>query len=55
MIKAITGHRTLPEVARYTAAADQERLARSAMRMIETEREQELSNLQTRLDKTAPK
>jgi len=30
-IAAITGHRTLQEVARYTVAADQERLARSAV------------------------
>jgi len=30
-IMAITGHKTLSEVAVYTAAADQERLARSAM------------------------
>ena len=30
-IKAVTGHRTNPEVSRYTAAADQKRLARQAM------------------------
>ena len=30
-IAAITGHRTLAEVERYTRAADQERLARQAM------------------------
>lgn len=30
-IAAVTGHRTLQEVARYTAAADQERLARVAV------------------------
>jgi hypothetical protein len=30
-IAAMSGHRTLKEVERYTAAADQERLARSAM------------------------
>lgn len=30
-IASITGHRTLREIARYTAAADQERMARSAV------------------------
>jgi integrase len=56
MIKAITGHKTLSEVARYTADADQERLARQAMdRQIGAEREQELSNLHHRLDKTEGK
>jgi enterobacteria phage integrase len=30
-IAAITGHKTLAEVERYTRAADQERLARQAM------------------------
>jgi integrase len=30
-IAAISGHRTLKEIARYTSAADQERLARNAM------------------------
>jgi integrase len=33
-IGAITGHRTLKEVSRYTAAADQERLARDAMKKV---------------------
>jgi hypothetical protein len=33
-IAAITGHRTLKEVSRYTAAADQERLARDAVKRI---------------------
>lgn len=33
-IGAITGHKTLREVSRYTAAADQERLARDAMKLI---------------------
>lgn len=33
-IAAITGHRTLQEIARYTAAADQERLARAAVKKI---------------------
>lgn len=31
-IQAITGHKTLAEVSRYTAAADQERMAREAMK-----------------------
>jgi integrase len=52
-IKAVTGHRSLSEVARYTKAADQERLARAAMNMqIGAEQEQEMSNPSTRLDKT---
>jgi integrase len=55
-IKAITGHKSLSEVARYTAAADQVRLARQAITMqIGAEREQELSNLPTRLDKIEDK
>ena len=35
-IAAITGHSTLKEVERYTASADQAKLARSAMRLIES-------------------
>lgn len=35
-IAAITGHSTLKEVERYTASADQAKLARSAIRLIET-------------------
>ncbi len=34
-IAAVTGHKTLREVARYTAAASQERLADDAMRLLE--------------------
>jgi hypothetical protein len=34
MIQAITGHATLAEVQRYTAAADQERLADEAIRTV---------------------
>jgi integrase len=53
-IKAITGHKALAEVARYTKAADQQRLARQALNIqLGAEREQDLSNLATRLDKTA--
>jgi integrase len=52
-IKAITGHKALAEVARYTRAADQQRLARQALSIqLGAEREQGLSNLATRLDKT---
>ena len=32
-IKAITGHKSLAEVARYTKAADQQRLARQALQI----------------------
>jgi integrase len=55
-VKAITGHRSLAEVARYTKAADQRRLARQALDIqLKTEGEQRLSNLDTRLDKTGSK
>jgi integrase len=55
-VKAITGHKSLAEVARYTKAADQKRLARQALDIqLKTEGEQTLSNLSTRLDKTARK
>lgn len=51
-IKAITGHRSLAEVAHYTRAVDQQRLARQALKMqLGAENEQALSNLPTRLDK----
>jgi integrase len=55
-VKAITGHRSLAEVARYTRAADQQRLARQALNIqLRAEGEQNLSNLTTRLDKTGSK
>jgi integrase len=59
-IKAITGHKSLSEVARYTRAADQQRLARQALALqLEAEAEQKgaggLSNLESRLDKMASK
>jgi integrase len=55
-IKAITGHRSLAEVAHYTRAADQQRLARQALNMqLGAESEQALSNLPTRLDKKSLK
>jgi integrase len=45
-VKAITGHKSLAEVARYTRAVDQHRLARQAIEKLksETEGEQKLSN-----------
>jgi integrase len=55
-IKAMTGHKSLSEVARYTRAADQARLARQAMSIqLGAEHEQKLSNPPTRLDKTGSK
>jgi integrase len=54
-VKAITGHKSLSEVARYTKAADQLRLARQAMSILRADREQNLSSKQTRLDKTGSK
>jgi integrase len=55
-VKAITWHRSLAEVARYTKAADQRRLARQALDIqLRTEGEQKLSNLDIRLDKTGSK
>lgn len=35
-VQAVTGHRTLAEVTRYTAAADQKRRARAAMKRLES-------------------
>lgn len=55
-IKAITGHKTDKEVARYTAAADQSRLAEQAMEAAYgMDGEQKLSNLDDGLDTSAPK
>lgn len=55
-IKAITGHRSLAEVAHYTRAADQQRLARQAMNLqLGAEGEHSLSNLPIRLDKIGSK
>jgi integrase len=51
-IRAITGHRSLSEVAHYTRAADQRRLAREALKtQMRAEGEQKLSNPKSRLDK----
>jgi len=54
-IKAVTGHKSLSEVARYTKAADQARLARQAVDMVRADREQKLSSNRTLLDKTGTK
>jgi hypothetical protein len=53
---AITGHRSLSEVSRYTKAADQARLSEQAMsKMMRAEHEQQLPNPPTRLNKTSAK
>ena len=55
-IAAVSGHRSLGEIERYTRNADQARLASQALaRQLRAESEQELSNLETRLDKTGEK
>lgn len=57
-IAAITGHKSMSEVARYTKAASQARLAQQAMEKLSagrTKQQADLSNLPTRLDKTAVK
>jgi integrase len=51
-IKAITGHKTLSEVARYTKAADQERNAKQALaNLLRSESEQPCPTYVPRLDK----
>jgi integrase len=57
-IKAVTGHRSDSALAPYIRAANQERLAHEAMEMLEQSRTKpvaQLSNLETRLDKTGEK
>jgi integrase len=55
-IMAITGHKSVSEVSGYTKARDQVRLARQAMNLqLGAERERDLSNQQTRLDKRGRK
>jgi integrase len=55
-IAAITGHASLREIVRYTKAADQRRLAASAMdKVTSAKREQELSNLGSRFDNSGVK
>jgi integrase len=52
-IKAITGHKTLSEVARYTKAADQERNAKQALaNLLRSESEQACPTFDPRLDKS---
>ena len=54
VIAAISGHRTLKEVARYTTAADQEKLADTAIRALSRpDREQEAANQEDGLAKNA--
>jgi integrase len=51
-IAAVTGHKSLKEIERYTREVDQARLAGQALeRQLRAEREQDLSSLATRLDK----
>lgn len=55
-IKAITGHKTLSEVARYTIAADQERNAKQALaNLLRSESEQACPTFVPRLDKVEEK
>ena len=55
-IKAITGHKTLSEVARYTKAADQERNAKQALaNLLRSESEQRCPTSDPKLDKTGEK
>lgn len=52
-IKAITGHKTLSEVARYTKAADQKRNAKQALaNLLRSESEQACPTFDPRLDKS---
>jgi integrase len=54
-IMAITGHRSLAEVERYTKAAEQVVLARQAISRLGTNSERELSNSAEPLDKAERK
>jgi integrase len=58
-VMAITGHRSMSEVSRYTKAADQARLARQAARTLTEAREQKasakLSSIKPMLDKKRKK
>jgi integrase len=55
-IMAVTGHKSLSQVAPYVRDADQQRLARQALKIqLGSEQEQKLSNQPTRLDKTRAK
>ena len=52
---AVTGHRTLKEVTRYTVAADQERLAREAIAAIGPKSERPVANPSERVANSGPK
>jgi hypothetical protein len=54
---AVTGHTTMTEVTRYTAAADQVRLAEAAIAALPvgTDGEQELANRDERFPSGGPK
>jgi integrase len=54
-IASITGHASLREIVRYTKAADQRRLARSAIDTVSAKAEQKLSNLDQGLTNRAKK
>jgi hypothetical protein len=54
-IAAITGHATLREIARYTKAADQQRLARAAMEKVSAKGEQKLVRPDARFDNAGKK
>jgi integrase len=57
-IMAVTGHKSVSEVSRYTKAADQSRLAEQAAKRLaatRTNREKKLSSAPNLLDKTASK
>jgi len=53
-IASVSGHKTLKEVERYTAAADQARLARAAMAKGEQESTEEVSNLVKKVSNLSP-
>jgi integrase len=54
-IAAVSGHKSLAEIERYTKAVDQARLADQAMDRLRAERELALVQSETRLDKTGEK
>jgi hypothetical protein len=55
-LKAISGHKTLPEVQRYTKGADQKRLAESGMAKLRGQsRNTDVTNTATSLHKHAAK
>lgn len=56
VIAAISGHKTLREVERYTRAADQARMAQAGMNMIsENRKEHPVANPENRVAKSKPK